>query len=163
MHCHAAALLSRGTAVRLQRSRIDRPGRVEDFLSGTRDRGRDDGGRGDGGRDRGVDGRVVGFHVRYTINTIPCTGLSNTIKHSSVEHCHISADCSALALCVWQGSADSNYSQPSSELSLDEERETNRRETERQALAQLEKARVSGAARDIQLEKARESTAAREL
>lgn len=42
-----------------------------------------------------------------------------------------------------QGSADSNYSQPSSDLSLDEEKETLRREKERQALTQLEKARVS--------------------
>jgi len=42
-----------------------------------------------------------------------------------------------------QGSADSNYSQPSSDLSLDDEREALRRETERLALAQLEKARVS--------------------
>jgi voltage-dependent calcium channel beta-2 len=44
-----------------------------------------------------------------------------------------------------QGSADSNYSQPSSDLSLDEEKETLRREKERQALNQLDKARVSGA------------------
>ncbi|XP_075211422.1 calcium channel protein beta subunit isoform X2 [Lycorma delicatula] len=40
-----------------------------------------------------------------------------------------------------KGSADSNYSQPSSDLSLDEEKETLRREKERQALSQLEKAR----------------------
>lgn len=43
---------------------------------------------------------------------------------------------------VLQGSADSNYSQPSSDLSLDEEKENLRREKERQALSQLEKARV---------------------
>ncbi|KAL7028283.1 hypothetical protein ACKWTF_005784 [Chironomus riparius] len=41
-----------------------------------------------------------------------------------------------------QGSADSNYSQPSSDLSLDEEKESLRREKERQALGQLEKART---------------------
>ncbi|XP_055601203.1 voltage-dependent L-type calcium channel subunit beta-1 isoform X5 [Uranotaenia lowii] len=40
-----------------------------------------------------------------------------------------------------QGSADSNYSQPSSDLSLDEEKESLRREKERQALGQLDKAR----------------------
>lgn len=45
-----------------------------------------------------------------------------------------------------QGSADSNYSQPSSDLSLDEEKESLRREKERQALGQLEKARVSSSA-----------------
>ncbi|XP_043682071.1 voltage-dependent L-type calcium channel subunit beta-2 isoform X8 [Vespula pensylvanica] len=41
-----------------------------------------------------------------------------------------------------KGSADSNYSQPSSDLSLDEEKENLRREKERQALNQLEKART---------------------
>ncbi|KAG7188787.1 hypothetical protein KM043_008399 [Ampulex compressa] len=41
-----------------------------------------------------------------------------------------------------KGSADSNYSQPSSDLSLDEEKESLRREKERQALHQLEKART---------------------
>ena len=49
----------------------------------------------------------------------------------------------AIILFSLQGSADSNYSQPSSDLSLDDEREALRRETERLALAQLEKARVS--------------------
>ncbi|XP_020280069.1 voltage-dependent L-type calcium channel subunit beta-1 isoform X3 [Pseudomyrmex gracilis] len=39
------------------------------------------------------------------------------------------------------GSADSNYSQPSSDLSLDEEKESFRREKERQALEQLERSR----------------------
>ncbi|XP_049869737.1 voltage-dependent L-type calcium channel subunit beta-4 isoform X5 [Pectinophora gossypiella] len=39
------------------------------------------------------------------------------------------------------GSADSNYSQPSSELSLDEDKEALRREKEAQALTQLDKAR----------------------
>ncbi|XP_063358170.1 voltage-dependent L-type calcium channel subunit beta-1 isoform X3 [Cydia amplana] len=40
-----------------------------------------------------------------------------------------------------RGSADSNYSQPSSELSLDEDKEALRREKEAQALSQLDKAR----------------------
>ncbi|XP_061390654.1 voltage-dependent L-type calcium channel subunit beta-2-like [Musca vetustissima] len=40
-----------------------------------------------------------------------------------------------------QGSADSNYSQPSSDLSLDEEKESLRRAKESQAQSQLDKAR----------------------
>ena len=47
--------------------------------------------------------------------------------------------------CSFQGSQDSNYSQPSSDLSLDEEGEALRRETAKQALSQLDKARVSSA------------------
>ncbi|KAI8428354.1 hypothetical protein MSG28_002539 [Choristoneura fumiferana] len=46
--------------------------------------------------------------------------------------------CEAVA----KGSADSNYSQPSSELSLDEDKEALRREKEAQALSQLDKART---------------------
>ncbi|XP_043682069.1 voltage-dependent L-type calcium channel subunit beta-2 isoform X6 [Vespula pensylvanica] len=49
---------------------------------------------------------------------------------------------STSALANKPGSADSNYSQPSSDLSLDEEKENLRREKERQALNQLEKART---------------------
>ncbi|XP_030752447.1 voltage-dependent L-type calcium channel subunit beta-4 isoform X2 [Sitophilus oryzae] len=45
-----------------------------------------------------------------------------------------------------RGSADSNYSQPSSDLSLDEEKENLRREKERAALSQLEKARTKSVA-----------------
>ncbi|XP_047368072.1 voltage-dependent L-type calcium channel subunit beta-1 isoform X8 [Vespa velutina] len=49
---------------------------------------------------------------------------------------------STSALPNKPGSADSNYSQPSSDLSLDEEKENLRREKERQALNQLEKAKA---------------------
>ena len=48
-----------------------------------------------------------------------------------------------MSFVLFQGSADSNYSQPSSDLSLDEERDALRRETERQALQQLEKVRTT--------------------
>lgn len=59
-----------------------------------------------------------------------------------------SSICKYIFMCIdvvvlFQGSADSNYSQPSSELSLDEDKEALRREKEAQALSQLDKARVS--------------------
>jgi len=48
-----------------------------------------------------------------------------------------------MRVCVAvQGSADSNYSQHSSDLSLEEDNESRHRENERHALAMLEKARV---------------------
>ncbi|XP_043514740.1 voltage-dependent L-type calcium channel subunit beta-1 isoform X6 [Frieseomelitta varia] len=57
------------------------------------------------------------------------------------DHHHPTA-ASTSAFTNNPGSADSNYSQPSSDLSLDEEKESLRREKERQALNQLEKART---------------------
>ncbi|XP_032683507.1 voltage-dependent L-type calcium channel subunit beta-3 isoform X5 [Odontomachus brunneus] len=58
------------------------------------------------------------------------------------EYDHHPTGASTSALTNNPGSADSNYSQPSSDLSLDEEKESLRREKEKQALNQLEKART---------------------
>ncbi|XP_026675224.1 voltage-dependent L-type calcium channel subunit beta-1 isoform X5 [Ceratina calcarata] len=59
-----------------------------------------------------------------------------------LDYDHHPTAASTSALTNIPGSADSNYSQPSSDLSLDEEKESLRREKERQALNQLEKART---------------------
>ena len=48
-----------------------------------------------------------------------------------------------------QGSGESSYSQRSSDLSLDEEREHFRRDTEQQALLQLEKGRTKPVAFEV--------------
>lgn len=61
----------------------------------------------------------------------------------SVQYCRLPRASLNCWLYTLQGSADSNYSQPSSELSLDEDKEALRREKEAQALSQLDKARVS--------------------
>lgn len=81
---------------------------------------------------RSPDGRAIRFHC----------ALAGRRKQQT-SRVHDSDTHSGFRLrCLLQGSADSNYSQPSSDLSLDDEREALRRETERLALAQLEKARV---------------------
>jgi hypothetical protein len=48
----------------------------------------------------------------------------------------------AMTFWMLQGSAESNYSQHSSDLSLEEDSESRQRETERHALTMLDKARV---------------------
>ncbi|GAU92518.1 hypothetical protein RvY_04589 [Ramazzottius varieornatus] len=54
---------------------------------------------------------------------------------------HAAVPSSKSSSLFFQGSAESNFTGSSSNLSLDEEKEAARRETERQALKQLEKAR----------------------
>ncbi|XP_015428539.1 PREDICTED: voltage-dependent L-type calcium channel subunit beta-2 isoform X2 [Dufourea novaeangliae] len=68
------------------------------------------------------------------------TGRHHRDEYLDYDHHPTAASTSALTKNP--GSADSNYSQPSSDLSLDEEKESLRREKERQALNQLEKART---------------------
>ncbi|XP_046446982.1 voltage-dependent L-type calcium channel subunit beta-1-like isoform X6 [Daphnia pulex] len=68
---------------------------------------------------------------------------TDKVKSSNKKHKHSDGSYSdSSSSFIRQGSADSNYSQPSSDLSLDDEREALRRETERLALAQLDKART---------------------
>ncbi|XP_030240073.1 voltage-dependent L-type calcium channel subunit beta-2 isoform X18 [Drosophila navojoa] len=62
-------------------------------------------------------------------------------QHHLQHHLQQQGSSPTLTLVTSKGSADSNYSQPSSDLSLDEEKESLRREKERQALSQLDKAR----------------------
>ncbi|XP_043794937.1 voltage-dependent L-type calcium channel subunit beta-3 isoform X8 [Apis laboriosa] len=64
------------------------------------------------------------------------------VRDDYLDYDHHPTAASTSALTNNPGSADSNYSQPSSDLSLDEEKESLRREKERQALNQLEKART---------------------
>ncbi|XP_055858385.1 voltage-dependent L-type calcium channel subunit beta-3 isoform X12 [Episyrphus balteatus] len=66
-----------------------------------------------------------------------CRDLPNGFE----ENLQLQESSPTLTLISSKGSADSNYSQPSSDLSLDEEKESLRREKERQALSQLDKAR----------------------
>ncbi|XP_051858461.1 voltage-dependent L-type calcium channel subunit beta-4 isoform X13 [Drosophila nasuta] len=65
----------------------------------------------------------------------------NDLQQSELLTAQQQGSSPTLTLITSKGSADSNYSQPSSDLSLDEEKESLRREKERQALSQLDKAR----------------------
>ncbi|XP_022240751.1 voltage-dependent L-type calcium channel subunit beta-2-like [Limulus polyphemus] len=67
--------------------------------------------------------------------------VSASKRHRHPRRSDGSVSDSSNSIFIKQGSGDSTYSQPSSDLSLDEEREALRRETERQAQAQLEKAK----------------------
>ncbi len=70
-------------------------------------------------------------------------GASNAANANSptVRLAAANSNTAAAAAAFRQGSAESSFSQRSSDLSLDEEREHFRRDTERQALLQLERAR----------------------
>ncbi|XP_017854074.1 voltage-dependent L-type calcium channel subunit beta-2 isoform X13 [Drosophila busckii] len=70
------------------------------------------------------------------VNYVTLASSNDLQQHELAQGCS-----PTLTLVTSKGSADSNYSQPSSDLSLDEEKESLRREKERQALSQLDKAR----------------------
>ncbi|XP_055544785.1 voltage-dependent L-type calcium channel subunit beta-4 isoform X12 [Wyeomyia smithii] len=89
---------------------------------------------------------VVGMNARHHLTPslsqnldTNCTELPDGFE----ETLQLQESSPTLTLISSKGSADSNYSQPSSDLSLDEEKESLRREKERQALGQLEKARAN--------------------
>ncbi|XP_076633512.1 voltage-dependent L-type calcium channel subunit beta-2-like isoform X1 [Colletes latitarsis] len=74
------------------------------------------------------------FHVKFSSTRCPTSGRRFVRRSSTFNTIHPESE--------KEGSADSNYSQPSSDLSLDEEKESLRREKEKQALNQLEKAKT---------------------
>ncbi|XP_038113663.1 voltage-dependent L-type calcium channel subunit beta-1 isoform X3 [Culex quinquefasciatus] len=87
---------------------------------------------------------VVGMNARHHLTTSLSQNLDTNCTEfpdGFEETLQLQESSPTLTLISSKGSADSNYSQPSSDLSLDEEKESLRREKERQALGQLEKAR----------------------
>lgn len=90
-----------------------------------------------------MQAKTYNSNIHQEINSI-YTNFNISVSIASLLKCSEQIIITAfLFVFRLQGSADSNYSQPSSDLSLDEEKESIRREKERQALGQLEKARVS--------------------
>ncbi|XP_058820672.1 voltage-dependent L-type calcium channel subunit beta-1 isoform X4 [Topomyia yanbarensis] len=87
---------------------------------------------------------VVGMNARHHLTPSLSQNLDTNCTEfpdGFEETLQLQESSPTLTLISSKGSADSNYSQPSSDLSLDEEKESLRREKERQALGQLEKAR----------------------
>ncbi|XP_062548529.1 voltage-dependent L-type calcium channel subunit beta-1 isoform X2 [Armigeres subalbatus] len=87
---------------------------------------------------------VIGMNARHHLTTSLSQNLDTNCTEfpdGFEETLQLQESSPTLTLISSKGSADSNYSQPSSDLSLDEEKESLRREKERQALGQLEKAR----------------------
>ncbi|XP_029726897.1 voltage-dependent L-type calcium channel subunit beta-3 isoform X7 [Aedes albopictus] len=89
---------------------------------------------------------VIGMNARHHLTTSLSQNLDTNCTEfpdGFEETLQLQESSPTLTLISSKGSADSNYSQPSSDLSLDEEKESLRREKERQALGQLEKARAN--------------------